>query len=166
MADRATAAKHRTPSPGDTPSGADAPTPGGGRPPDALPTEDAHTPADASASMDVPAGTMPLKRGKRGRTNPVELDRLIHERVRLAIVSALAVNDTLTFNELKSLLGTSDGNLSVHARRLEDAGYLTCEKSFEGRVPRTEYRLTAAGRRALRQYLNHMEALIKRVREP
>jgi DNA-binding MarR family transcriptional regulator len=75
------------------------------------------------------------------------------------------VNDTLTFNELKKLLDTSDGNLSVHARRLEEAGYLSCEKSFEGRVPRTQYSLTAAGRKALRQYLDHMEALIRRVRE-
>lgn len=107
------------------------------------------------------------KRTKRARrTNPVELDRVIHERVRLAIVSALAVNESLTFNELKKLLDTSDGNLSVHARRLEEAGYLDCDKSFEGRVPRTEYRLTAAGRRALAQYLDHMEALIRRVREP
>ena len=94
-----------------------------------------------------------------------QLDRLIHERTRLGIVSALAVNDTLTFNELKALLGTTDGNLSVHARKLEDAGYLTCSKSFEGRMPKTEYRLTAAGRRALEKYLNHMEALIRAARE-
>ena len=93
-----------------------------------------------------------------------ELDRLIHERVRLAIVSALAVNDALTFNELKTLLGTSDGNLSVHARKLEEARYVTCTKSFDGRVPRTEYRLTAAGRQALGRYLNHMEALIRAAR--
>jgi len=106
------------------------------------------------------------KARRRGRSNPVELDRIIHERVRLAIVSALAVNDTLSFNELKSLLDTSDGNLSVHARRLEEAGYVTCDKSFEGRMPRTEYRLTPAGRRALQRYLDHMEALIRRVREP
>lgn len=99
------------------------------------------------------------------RTNPVELDRLIHGRVRLGIVSALAVNDSLTFNELKDLLETSDGNLSVHARRLEDAGYVACTKSFDGRVPRTDYRLTEAGRRALERYLDHMEALIERVRE-
>ena len=93
-----------------------------------------------------------------------ELDRLIHERVRLAIVSALAVRDTLTFNELKALLKTSDGNLSVHARKLEDAEYVTCVKSFEGRVPKTEYRLTAHGRRALERYLDHMEALIHATR--
>jgi DNA-binding HxlR family transcriptional regulator len=97
-------------------------------------------------------------------TPALELDRLIHERVRLAIVSALAVNDALTFNELKTLLRTSDGNLSVHARKLEEARYVTCTKSFDGRVPRTEYRLTAAGRHALDRYLNHMEALIRAAR--
>jgi len=95
----------------------------------------------------------------------VNLDRLIHERTRLAIISALAVNTSLTFNELKELLGASDGNLSVHARKLEDAGYVACTKSFAGRVPKTEYRLTAAGRRALEKYLNHMEALIHATRE-
>jgi DNA-binding HxlR family transcriptional regulator len=94
----------------------------------------------------------------------LELDRLIHERIRLAIVSALAVNETLTFNELKALLRTSDGNLSVHARKLEEARYVTCTKSFEGRMPRTEYRLTAAGRQALDRYLGHMEALIRAAR--
>ncbi len=94
---------------------------------------------------------------------PMALDRLIHERVRLAIVSALAVHESLTFNELKALLETSDGNVSVHARKLEDAGYITCTKGFDGRVPRTEYRLAAAGRSALERYLSHMEALIKRV---
>jgi DNA-binding HxlR family transcriptional regulator len=93
------------------------------------------------------------------------LDRLIHERMRLGIVSALAVNDTLTFNDLKRLMHTTDGNLSVHARKLEDAAYVTCTKSFAGRVPRTEYRLTAAGRRALERYLDHMEALIRATRE-
>jgi DNA-binding MarR family transcriptional regulator len=94
---------------------------------------------------------------------PMNLDRLIHERVRLAVVSALAVHDSLTFNELKALLETSDGNVSVHARKLEDAGYISCKKGFDGRIPRTEYKLTAAGRRALEQYLSHMEALIRRV---
>jgi DNA-binding HxlR family transcriptional regulator len=94
-----------------------------------------------------------------------ELDRLIHERTRLAIVSALAVNSALAFNELKSLLEVSDGNLSVHARKLEQAGYILCSKSFAGRMPRTEYRLSAAGRRALERYLNHMEALIRATRE-
>jgi len=96
---------------------------------------------------------------------PLELDRLIHERLRLGIVSALAVNEQLTFNDLKRLLQTTDGNLSVHARKLEDAHYVTCDKTFEGRIPRTEYRLTAAGRRALEKYLVHMEAIIKAVRE-
>ncbi|HEX6134133.1 MAG TPA: transcriptional regulator [Longimicrobiales bacterium] len=105
------------------------------------------------------------KSRRRTRASAVDLDRVIHERVRLAIVSALAVNDSLSFNELKTLLDTSDGNLSVHARRLEEAGYITCEKSFEGRLPRTDYRLTASGRRALQRYLDHMEALIRRVRE-
>lgn len=94
-----------------------------------------------------------------------ELDRLIHERMRLGIVSALAVNASLTFNELKELMQTTDGNLSVHARKLEDAEYITCTKSFEGRTPRTEYKLTSSGRRALERYLNHMEALIKAMRD-
>jgi len=94
-----------------------------------------------------------------------EFDRLIHERVRLGIVSALAVNDSLSFNDLKALLKTTDGNLSVHARKLEDASYVTCTKSFEGRIPKTEYRLTGAGRRALEQYLDHMEALIRVTRQ-
>lgn len=93
------------------------------------------------------------------------LDRLIHERMRLGIVSALAANESLTFNDLKLLLGTTDGNLSVHARKLEDAKYITCTKSFEGRVPRTEYKLTADGRRALKRYVDHMEALIRAIRE-
>jgi DNA-binding HxlR family transcriptional regulator len=96
---------------------------------------------------------------------PADLDRLIHERVRLGIVSALAVNRSLTFNELKAMLKTTDGNLSVHARRLEEADYIVCTKSFEGRLPKTEYRLTAAGRKALERYLNHMEALIRATRE-
>jgi DNA-binding MarR family transcriptional regulator len=93
------------------------------------------------------------------------LDRIIHERMRLGIVSALAVNDSLTFNELKKLLQTTDGNLSVHARRLEEANYVDCTKSFEGRMPKTEYRLTAAGRKAFERYLNHMEALIHAMRD-
>ena len=92
------------------------------------------------------------------------LDKIIHERIRLGIVSALAVNERLTFNELKQLLQTSDGNVSVHARKLEDAGYLSCTKSFDGRVPRTDYKLTAAGRKALERYLSHMEALIQATR--
>lgn len=102
--------------------------------------------------------------------NPVrqslpDFDRLIHERMRLGIVSALAANQSVTFNDLKRLLKTTDGNLSVHARKLEEAGYVVCDKSFEGRMPKTEYRLTAAGRKALERYLNHMEALIRAMRE-
>ena len=93
-----------------------------------------------------------------------ELDRLIHERLRLGIVSALAGADTLTFNDLKALLKTTDGNLSVHARKLEEAGYISCHKFFEGRIPRSEYHLTAAGRRALERYLDHMEGLIRSMR--
>lgn len=94
-----------------------------------------------------------------------DLDRLIHERIRLGIVSALAVNRSLTFNELKALLKTTDGNLSVHARKLEEASYIVCSKSFDGRLPKTEYRLGAAGRKALERYLDHMEALIRATRE-
>ncbi len=96
---------------------------------------------------------------------PAALDRLIHERMRLGIVSALAVNDLLTFTELRDLMQTTDGNLSVHARKLEEAGYVACTKSFQGRVPKTDYRLTAEGRRALERYLDHMEAIIRRTRE-
>ncbi len=99
------------------------------------------------------------------KTNPVALDQIIHVRVRLGIVSALAVEASLTFNELKERLQTSDGNLSVHARRLEEAGYVEIRKSFEGRIPRTDYRLTETGRQALKRYLDHMEALIERIRE-
>jgi DNA-binding HxlR family transcriptional regulator len=104
-------------------------------------------------------------RGQSRETVSADLDRLIHERIRLGIVSALAVNRSLTFNELKALLKTTDGNLSVHARKLEEADYILCEKSFSGRLPKTEYRLTASGRRALERYLNHMEALIRATRE-
>lgn len=93
-----------------------------------------------------------------------ELDRLIHERLRLGIVSALAVNESLTFTDLRTMLDTSDGNLSVHARKLEEAGYIHCAKTFEGRLPRTAYKLTATGRKALERYLNHMEALIHAMR--
>ncbi len=109
----------------------------------------------STVSIDVQAG----------RTNPVALDPIIHVRVRLGIVSALAVEESLTFNELKERLETSDGNLSVHARRLEEAGYVEIRKSFEGRIPRTDYRLTETGRQALQRYLDHMEALIERIRE-
>lgn len=104
--------------------------------------------------------------GGIGEGAPANLDRLIHERVRLGIVSALAVNETLSFNELKAMLRVTDGNLSVHARKLEEAGYIECTKSFNGRVPRTDYQLTALGRRELSRYLDHMEALIESVREP
>jgi len=104
-------------------------------------------------------------RGQAREAVPAELDRLIHERIRLGIVSALAVNRSLTFNELKALLKTTDGNLSVHARKLEEADYILCTKSFDGRLPKTQYRLTGSGRRALERYLNHMEALIRATRE-
>ena len=103
-------------------------------------------------------------RSARARAAAPSLDRLIHERLRLGIVSALAANESLTFNDLKSLVDSTDGNLSVHARKLEDAGYITCTKSFEGRMPKTEYKLTTAGRRALENYLNHMESLIRQMR--
>lgn len=122
----------------------------------------AELPEDAKQEESAPA---PAKRSRGRKANAVELDRTIHERVRLAIVSALAGTTALTFNELKTLIGATDGNLSVHARRLEEAGFIACDKSFDGRVPRTEYRITATGRRALNEYLDHMEALIRRVRE-
>ena len=104
-------------------------------------------------------------RGKSADESARALDRLIHEKTRLGIVSALAVNTQLSFNDLKKLVGATDGNLSVHARKLEDAGYISCTKSFAGRLPKTEYRLSAAGRRALERYLDHMEALIRATRE-
>ena len=110
------------------------------------------------ASSQEPRANHEPKAAKHEATN---LDRVIHERMRLAIVSALAVNDSLTFNDLKRLLDTTDGNLSVHARKLEDARYVVCEKSFEGRMPKTEFRLTAAGRKAFEKYIAHMEALIR-----
>lgn len=108
---------------------------------------------------------VPRPGARAAEPDPTELDKLIHERLRLGIVSALAVNESLTFNELKGALKTTDGNLSVHARKLEDAAYITCEKSFAGRMPKTEYRLTAAGRRALAGYLDHMEAIIRKTRD-
>jgi len=113
------------------------------------------------------AGYDPGNRTLRGEkiSRASRLDRLIHERIRLGIVSALAVNSALSFNELKQLLKTTDGNLSVHARKLEDAEYIECIKSFDGRLPRTIYRLTASGRKALENYLDHMEALIRATRE-
>lgn len=106
-----------------------------------------------------------MKAHSSGDATPIELDRLIHERMRLGIVSALAVNPSLSFSELKALMHTTDGNLSVHARKLEEAGYVTCTKSFEGRVPKTDYALTATGKKALERYLDHMEAIIRATRE-
>jgi len=111
------------------------------------------SPAGRPAAVAAPA-----------KRTPLELDRLIHERLRLGIVSALAVNERLSFNDLKRLLHTTDGNLSVHARKLEEAQYVACDKTFDGRVPRTEFRLTAAGRKALEKYLAHMEAIIRAVK--
>ena len=112
------------------------------------------------------ASTKPQSaRAKPAQNRAATLDRLIHEPIRLGIVSALAVNETSSFNELKELLKTTDGNLSVHARKLEEGQYISCEKYFEGRVPKTEYRLTVSGRRALESYLHHMEALIRATRE-
>ncbi len=105
------------------------------------------------------------RRNRVAETPARDLNRLIHERTRLGIISALAVNSSLTFGELKDLLRASDGNLSVHARKLEDAGYVVCSKSFSGRLPKTEYRLSAAGRKALERYLDHMESLIRATRE-
>ena len=110
-------------------------------------------------------GSAPKAEEESAEEGALALDRLIHERMRLGIVSALAVNESLTFNDLKRLMHTTDGNLSVHARKLEDAKYIACTKTFEGRVPRTEYKLTTAGRRALERYLDHMEALIRATRE-
>ena len=119
---------------------------------------------NAQRSRDRDASLETVRNPTR-ETVPSDLDRLIHERIRLGIVSALAVNRSLTFNELKALLKTTDGNLSVHARKLEEANYIVCAKSFDGRLPKTEYRLVAAGRKALERYLNHMEALIRATRE-
>jgi DNA-binding transcriptional ArsR family regulator len=109
------------------------------------------------------SSAVPAPRAKVVDAPIPDFDRVIHEKTRLAIVSALAVNATLTFNEVKTILQTTDGNVSVHTRKLEEAGYVSCKKSFEGRIPRTEYALTAAGRRALEKYLGHMEALIAAV---
>lgn len=115
---------------------------------------------DPDDGARVVAGEAPQATGSR----PADFDRLIHERMRLGIVSALAVNEFLSFNDLKKLLETTDGNLSVHAWKLEEAGYITSTKYFEGRMPKTEYRLTAAGRQALDRYLDHMESLIRATR--
>lgn len=127
--------------------------------------------APPPGTVTISAGTPPSVPGLLAVALPTatagtapDLDQLIHERVRLGIVSALAVNDTLSFTELRALLQVTDGNLSVHARKLEDAGYVACTKGFEGRVPRTDFRLTVEGRRALERYLDHMEALIRAAR--
>ena len=109
-------------------------------------------------------GGTPDPRARSSLPGPLEVDRLIHERLRLGILSALAVRDALTFNELKTLMHATDGNLSVHARKLEQAKYISCSKTFEGRLPRTEFRITENGRRALLRYLDHMEALITAMR--
>ncbi len=106
----------------------------------------------------------PRAQNAKQKSAAPHLDRLIHERLRLGIISALAANESLTFNDLKNLMNTTDGNLSVHARKLEEAGYISCSKFFEGRLPKTEYKLTAAGRQALQNYLNHMESLIKQMK--
>ena len=127
----------------------------------AKPTSGRRAPAPEKETV-APLRTV---RGRAPDDGPLALDRLIHERLRLGILSALAVNDSLTFNDLKKLIQTTDGNLSVHARKLEEAGYISCVKSFEGRVPKTEYTITATGRRALERYLDHMEALIRATRE-
>ncbi len=114
---------------------------------------------------DPRGGGLKAERGKGAAQASLALDRLIHERLRLGILSALAVNEALSFNDLKRLMKATDGNLSVHARKLEDAQYVMCTKSFDGRLPKTEYRITATGRRALERYLDHMEALIRSTRE-
>jgi DNA-binding MarR family transcriptional regulator len=106
----------------------------------------------------------PLRVEKAAGGVSENLDKVIHERMRLGIISALAANEKLSFSDLKGLLNTTDGNISVHARKLEDAGYVTCEKSFKGRTPLTEYKITAEGRGALERYLDHMEALIAAMR--
>jgi DNA-binding MarR family transcriptional regulator len=120
-------------------------------------------PKSGDEHLEAPAPALKGVKGGRSALG-ADLDKIIHERVRLAIISALAVNPSLGFTELRDLLQTTDGNLSVHARKLEDAGYVQCLKGFEGRTPRTEFRITAAGRRALEQYLEHMEALIRMTR--
>lgn len=121
-------------------------------------------PATETPSVSDRSAQRSSRVSERPERAPLKLERLIHERIRLGIVSALAVNDSLTFNDLKTSLRTSDGNLSVHARKLEEAGYVSCEKTFKGRVPRTVYRLTNDGRRAFERYLGHMEAIIDATR--
>lgn len=116
------------------------------------------------SEREAPSPLMSVANASAKAAETTELDRLIHERTRLAIISALAVNESMTFNDLKALLNTTDGNLSVHARKLEEAEYIVCTKSFEGRIPKTEFKVTEAGRNALQRYLNHMEALIQAMR--
>ncbi len=129
-------------------------------------TQDTRTPAHRSSRPRGSASPSGRERGRGPRAEPaLRLERLVHERVRLGILSALAVTDTLSFTDLKTLLAATDGNVSVHARKLEEAGYIACTKSFIGRVPHTEYRLTATGRRALERYLDRMEALIRSTRQ-
>jgi len=123
----------------------------------------------STAKKEVPSkqassAAGPRETGVAQKSAAPNLDRLIHERLRLGIISALAANETLTFSDLKNLMNTTDGNLSVHARKLEEAGYIACTKYFDGRLPKTEYKLTAEGRRALQNYLNHMETLIKQMK--
>ena len=119
----------------------------------------------AAARLADSESTAAVPRQQKPRAQPRDLDRLVHDRTRLAIVSALAANEVLTFTELKAITETTDGNLSVHTRKLEDAGYLSCTKGFEGRMPRTAFALTAAGRKALQKYLDHMEAIISHARK-
>lgn len=139
----------------------------------AAPEEPAESPpaADRPARPDAPERRPEPRSERRSKVRkeraervPLKLERLIHERIRLGIVSALAVNHSLSFNDLKTSLRTTDGNLSVHARKLERAGYVSCEKTFKGRIPRTVYRLTPEGRAALERYLGHMEAIIQTTR--
>jgi len=125
----------------------------------------ARQPARSTTNQGKPRIAARAMDAMRAAEKAPELDNLIHERMRLGIVSALAANESLTFSELKEMLKTTDGNISVHARKLEEADYITCTKSFEGRIPKTEYRLTPAGRRALERYLDHMEALIRAARD-
>ena len=122
------------------------------------------TKPDASVADTREATQATRAQSAKQKSAAPNLDRLIHERLRLGIISALAANESLTFSELKHLMNTTDGNLSVHARKLEEAGYISCTKFFEGRLPKTEYKLTAAGRSALEKYLSHMESLIKQMR--
>jgi DNA-binding HxlR family transcriptional regulator len=123
----------------------------------------------STAKKEIPSKqetstTRAVKAGTAQKSAAPNLDRLIHERLRLGIISALAANASLTFSDLKNLMNTTDGNLSVHARKLEEAGYIACTKYFDGRLPKTEYKLTVEGRRALEGYINHMESLIKQMK--